>query len=748
MTDSPRLRLILCLHNHQPVGNFDGVFADAFRDSYEPFLDAFEPFGDLKIALHTSGSLLEWLEQHRPAYLDRVRALVDAGRVEILGGPFYEPILAGIPRRDRVGQMERYSDHLERLFGRPVRGMWLPERVWEQQFAGDIAAAGLDYCVLDDGHLRAAGLRDGDLNGHFLTEDDGRVISLFPGDERLRYLIPFRPPQETIDHLRHVADAREAAGAPPGTAAVFGDDGEKFGTWPGTKAAVYEKGWLRRFFETLSDNADWLRTATFAETLDAVPPAGEVSVPDCSYREMTEWALNTPRQTELHDLVEAKTPEADWATLKPYVRGGNWRNFRTKYPEAREMYARMVEVSARLRDLSDTDPGAEASEEARTHLYKAQCNCSYWHGAFGGLYLPHLRNAVYKHLIEADAALERAESGGARDRWCAVAARDYDLDARKEVRLAGDKLVAYLKPARGGQLYELDVRGASHNLLATLDRRPEPYHAKILKHAAGLTDDAPAAEPHAAHDGDDAVSIHDLVHFKQPGLDRKLGYDARPTKAFVDDFLEPGLTAAEYRAGSGRLSDAACGVYEATIRRSAAAASCVMTRTVNLARFAVGVTKTVTLAAGANALTVRYEFAGLPAGRPVHFGTAVHLAGMAGSAEDRYFHDAAGARRGTLDSILELDETGRIGLCDEWLGLDVALEFDAPGGVWTYPIETVSGSESGFESVFQSCAVVPHWEFVAPADGRWAVGLTLTCDASAAQARRLEADRPALRRAA
>ena len=736
-TDAPRLRLILCLHDHQPVGNFDGVFADAFRDSYEPFLDAFEPFDNLKIALHTSGCLLDWLEEHRPAYLDRVRALVDAGRIEILGGPYYEPILAGIPRRDRGGQMRRYSDHLERLFDQTVRGMWLPERVWEQQFASDIADAGLDYCVLDDGHLKAAGLRDGDLRGHFLTEDDGRTLALFPGDEKLRYLLPFRPPHECVDYLREVADRREAAGAPRGTAVTFGDDGEKFGTWPGTKETVYEKGWLRQFFVALSENQDWLRTATFAEALDAVPPAGRVSVPDCSYREMTEWALPADRQAELHDLVDAGDRGANgenWPALKPYVRGGNWRNFRTKYPEAREMAARMQEVSDRLAAAERDGGEPEDLEEVRTHLYKAQCNCTYWHGAFGGLYLPHLRNAVYKHLIEADTLLEKAAGrpcAGRANRWCGVAASDFDLDGRKEIKLCGDQLAAYLAPARGGVIYELDVRGAAHNALATLDRTPEPYHAKILAHAAG-------GETAHHEDGDAAVSIHDLVQFKQPDLDQKIGYDARRTKALVDYFLEPGLPADAFRRGEGSLTGAGEGVFETTIRRDGEQAEAVMTRTARLTRFEVDIRKTVSLAAGSNALSVRYEFEGLPAGRPVHFAAASHLAGMAGGAEDRYFHDASGDRRGMLNATLDLENATRLGLCDEWLGLDVALEWTQPGGVWTSPVETVSGSEAGFESVFQSCAVVPHWEFVAPADGRWSVGLTLTCDASAARAKRLE----------
>jgi alpha-amylase len=411
----------------------------------------------------------------------------------------------------------------------------------------------------------------------------------------------------------------------------------------------------------------------------------------------------------------------------------------------------MTEVSARLAARSERAGGDDATlAEARTHLYKSQCNCSYWHGAFGGLYLPHLRNAVYKHLIAADGLLD--EIDGRSGKWCAVAARDYDLDARKEVRLSGDKLVAYLKPSRGGAVYELDVRGAGHNLLATLDRRPEPYHNKILAHAA-KSPGSPSPLGGAPHDadGDASVSIHDLVQFKQPDLDQKLGYDLCPTKAFVDRFLEPGLTREEFRAGRGGLCDSPTGVFETTLKRSAAAATVVMTRSARLSRFTVGVRKTVTLAAGSNALSVRYQFSGLPAGRPVHFATAVHLAGLAGSADDRYFYDAEGSRRGTLDTPLNLPATDRVGVCDEWLGLDAALELgDAtaggPGGVWTHPVETVSGSEAGFESVFQSCAVVPHWEFLAPADGRWAVDLTLTCDASAAQARKLD-DAP-LRRAA
>src|SRR5262245_39685036 len=94
------IQFCLALHNHQPVGNFDFVFEQAYQDSYLPFLEVFERYEPLKISLHTSGPLVEWLDRHHPDYLDRLARLVASGRVEIVGGAFYEPILTMIPTRD------------------------------------------------------------------------------------------------------------------------------------------------------------------------------------------------------------------------------------------------------------------------------------------------------------------------------------------------------------------------------------------------------------------------------------------------------------------------------------------------------------------------------------------------------------------------------------------------------------------------------------------------------------------------
>ena len=138
------------------------------------------------------------------------------------------------------------------------------------------------------------------------------------------------------------------------------------------------------------------------------------------------------------------------------------------------------------------------------------------------------------------------------------------------------------------------------------------------------------------------------------------------------------------------------------------------------------------------AILVRVLMAGI-CGSDLHaWRGETHNAGMAAGQSDRYFYDAGGRQLGQLQEKLDLPESDRLGLVDEWLGLDASVELSEPAGIWTWPVETISQSEAGFEAVHQSTTVVPHWEFIAPADGRWTVTITLTLDTSAAQAKQLQ----------
>src|SRR5690606_6223123 len=114
--------------------------------------------------------------------------MVTSGRVEILGGGFYEPILTMIPHRDRVGQIQSYSHYLEDLFEQPIRGAWIAERVWEQHLVSALVEAGIEFTVLDDFQFQRAGAAADDLFGYYLTEDEGHLLKVFPNSESMRYL--------------------------------------------------------------------------------------------------------------------------------------------------------------------------------------------------------------------------------------------------------------------------------------------------------------------------------------------------------------------------------------------------------------------------------------------------------------------------------------------------------------------------------------------------------------------------------
>ncbi|HTU93641.1 MAG TPA: alpha-amylase/4-alpha-glucanotransferase domain-containing protein [Gemmataceae bacterium] len=695
------LRFVFALHNHQPVGNFGHVIEHAYRVSYRPFLELLEQYPEIPIALHTSGPLMEWFVEHKPEYIDRLRRMVRRGQVEIMGGGFYEPILPMIPPCDRVGQIASYKSYLENLFATNVRGMWVPERVWEQSLVSNIADAGAEYTVLDDLHFQQAGVEEGRMFGYHLSEDNGRLLRIFAAAEPLRYLVPYRDPNETLAYFGGLA-ARH-----PDAVVVFADDGEKFGVWPEMYRHCYEHGWLRRFFDALRGNRHWIQLCTFAQALDAMRPAGRVYLPDASYREMTEWALPLGRLNDYRGLVGELQHDPRWGRLQRFLRAGNWRNFKVRYPETQEMYARMLQVSRRIQDSTHVDAGKLA--QARQELYRAQCNCPWWHGTFGGIYLPHLRSAVYEHLIAAEELLLEASPRQAN--WIDDETADLNLDGTPEVCLQNGRLAAYFHPAGGGSLYELDVRPIRLNVLATLARRPEAYH--------------------------DAIRHHRGQVWKQGGLDHMLQYDEYLRKSLIDHFYEPGVTLEQLATRREReMGDFVTGNYQHRLDHGNGEVRLILWRDGQVAGQNVRVTKEIGLTGAGDGLEVWYVLENCPRQKPLYFAVEFNFAGLAAGADDRYFYHAGQERAGQLQTRQDLANAERIGLVDEWRGLDVSLALSRRGCIRAFPIQTVSQSEGGFELVHQSTVVMPQWSVEADEHGRWEVRLNLRMDAARALSRR------------
>ena len=487
------IRFCFGLHLHQPVGNFGYVFEQHVREVYRPFLEHVRAQSFFPITLHVSGPLIEWLDQHEPSLLDDIADLARDRRVELLLAGFYEPILASLSRPDRLTQIKWMRDAIRQRLGSEASGLWLTERVWEPDLAADLHDAGVTFALVDDRHFLASGFSREQLHAPFRTEHDGKSVALFPIDERLRYLIPFQPPDDTVTYLRALRGHGQRL-------AVLADDGEKFGGWPGTRAWVYDDGWLDRFFESMQEviESGEVILSRFDDALEAVPSGGLAYLPTASYREMEGWSLPTPAALRFLTLEEELGEErlkADGAL----VRGAHWRNFLVKYPESNRMHKKMLALSALCRERGDP-------LNARRAIGRAQCNDAYWHGVFGGLYLPFLRAEIWRNLAEAERELREGE---------AIQCEEVDLDGDgyRELWIHSSRFSAIVSPARGGAIEELTRFALGENLADALTRRREAYHVTALEAAAESEErdsDARAGSAPSIHDIEESLKLGEL----------------------------------------------------------------------------------------------------------------------------------------------------------------------------------------------------------------------------------------------
>jgi 4-alpha-glucanotransferase len=226
------------------------------------------------------------------------------------------------------------------------------------------------------------------------------------------------------------------------------------------------------------------------------------------------------------------------------------------------------------------------------------------------------------------------------------------------------------------------------------------------------------------------------VVFKQPDLDKRLQYDDHLRKSLVDLFYDNDALPDDVMSGKARqLGDFVNSAYEARIRRNPDRIQVQLSRDGAVGGMPVRITKGLTLDAGSSTLQVAYLLENLPQNHPLHFAVEFNFAGMPSGADDRYFSAIEGNRIGHLGTRLDLADALGLNLTDEWQGIDVGLKMSRKTRIWTFPIETVSQSEGGFELVHQSVAVLPHWLVEADKDGRWSVTMQLTLDTIKAERR-------------
>ncbi len=636
----PSRYFVFCVHAHQPVGNFGNVFLEAYEKCYRPFFETLEKHPKFKLVSHFSGSLLDWLEAHRPEFIQKVRNLADAEQVEILGGAYYEPIYGLISKNDLAGQIDMMQRKIKTLFGQKPSGAWLTERVWDPDLVKPLEKAGVEYTVLDDTHFEKAKRRL-PITGYYKAKGGSGVLDLFASQKALRYLVPFRPVGESLAYIRSLQVG-------PKDVIVLADDCEKFGFWPGTYDWVYgPKGWLDQWM-TMMENEPALQLVTFSEVRKLSGPVDHVRVPHSSYSEMMQWC------------------------------NGDFYNFFEKYPESRYMKERMHQISAKLERVS-TKQGRGTQDKIHAALYRAQCNCSYWHGIFGGLYLHHLRSAVFENLIQAEGWLN-----GKKDH-ALIALESFESQRRWVFRQRN--IVSYFNPNYGAAMEELDYLPLPANLTCTIQRRHEPYHALASKNGA------PASGG--------LLSIHEILGSKVKDLKQAIYYDPFRRLSFLDHFFgemigletfhrssykEIGdFTDSKYQAalGHGTLEDALVFERRGVIRQQTGRTALILKKTVR--------------PVGDSCIEVCYRLKNLSR-LPANFAFGVEFNFSIGAKEARKAIEAKNISQWTFE--------------DAWRGLEIRLETDRASTLLGTPVETISESESGLEKTYQQLAVLVQTDWV------------------------------------
>lgn len=378
---------------------------------------------------------------------------------------------------------------------------------------------------------------------------------------------------------------------------------------------------------------------------------------------MNEWTLPVPAAHHYADLVEQEKHNGRYETTKPYVRGGIWRNFFMRYPESNWMHKRMLALSARYHAL----PEKKKTSAMLHELYEAQANDAYWHGLFGGLYLPHLRRAIYNAIVRLEALLDSVEPRPERSQV------DLDLDGCDEVFLQNGKLQAVVRLDGSASVCEFDAYRLAHNFADTLARQTEYYHRKVH------------ASQGAGYSGEGIANPHERVSFKHEIRPEDLATDPSGRTLFRDGWAErdgAGFQPLDYVAGRGGKTAAVA--FAAPLGRGE-------------------VSKKIALKG--NGLQVAYRFSKVHGGI---FRVEINLAmpscdGPAG--RFRIGNDIPGG----FAQPLRLASMKELRLEDEVLGGALKLSCSVPCLLNSWPHFSVSQSEAGFEKIMQAVTLELTW---------------------------------------
>ncbi|MDR2784428.1 MAG: DUF1926 domain-containing protein, partial [Treponema sp.] len=393
----------------------------------KPFITALNKYPAIRGTLHYSGVLLHWIERAHPEFFMLIEDLISRKQVELIGGGFYEPMMPFISQQDKIGQIELFTDYLRKHFNKRPLGCWLPALAWEPGMVDVLNRCGMSYTFLAAEQFQNAGLEGEDMLTPCLTEDQGKLLTVFP-----LFCVPvsgvlsFTPSpgaffagvtQDTLfEKLKSLSDSTGAASGEGRIVAVCSNG------VLGESSGIQEVGKnINRFFEELS------RCETFA-------------------------GFTTP----------AKVLKSRHTYKKAYFgtdSKGSVKRFLVDYPEANGIYAKTIFTHVLVNQLRGDKARKTAALE---ELWKAQGYDAFCRSWSGGFYRSAIRNAVYRSLLLAEKT--------ARIKGIFIPSLvnfDFDFDGEDEYVFRNDHINVYVKK-QGAAVFEFDFIPRSWNYLDTL----------------------------------------------------------------------------------------------------------------------------------------------------------------------------------------------------------------------------------------------------------------------------------------
>ncbi len=458
MANEP-VKLLLGLNFFQPVGNFDSVLEQCHANCYRPVVELLERHPAIRFHLHFTGNLLEYLIAKHPGTIEKIRLMVDRGQLELVSGAFYDPIMTALRDEDVLGQVHLMNRFLHEQFACRSGAVWLSERIWQDRLILPLRQAGMECAFVDDSAFLAEGCMESGLQSVFTTEYSGRPFSLIPISGHLRRLIPERSLDEFGAYLRRQANRNEAV-----TLCLF-DEADRYGILPGSHKHIFQDSYLEVLFSFLEMESGNIQTVLVSEMLARDSSKPLIWLGESCPRDISDYSLPLQARKNYHAVVDDLAHRHDFDSLRPFLRGASsWKNQLVQYIESRLLYSKVQRLSA----VIPPDDSA-----LRNLLWQTQSHSAYWHGIYGGAYLPHLRQALWDRVFLLESKL--LQGGGLRE---GIQPCDDDLNGREDIQVIHSDLSCVALCGYGGALTSIGTLagGDSCSVGHSFTRYREIYH--------------------------------------------------------------------------------------------------------------------------------------------------------------------------------------------------------------------------------------------------------------------------------